>query len=175
MEKEEILEDEEGLEEIVEIEDEEVIINDTTEIDRILLSRFMSQTGQGVALDQRDIAPAVSLEEDLGQQELVTGDSEEKRPISYVSEEEEEKGAYAVFNGSNKSNYVEGSGVGELTFQKDLGKQLSASDRIIEEQKSFSKRSQDFDLGIKKDEGKLYSPLDKIDFKGEYKGLQELN
>ena len=70
---------------------------------------------------------------------------------------------------------MEGSGVGELTFQKDLGKQLSASDRIIEEQKSFSKRSQDFDLGIKKDEGKLYSPLDKIDFKGEYKGLQELN
>jgi len=153
---------EEDDEEITELEDEEIILNDTSEIDRILLSRFMSQTGRGVSLSQIDIAPTLSLEKGLGQQELNSLNGNEGG-IEYIT-----------YQKAEEKNYFGGPEVGALSFRKDLGKPISVADRILEEQKAFSKKGFDLGGGSKNDD-EMYSPLERRELKGEYQGLKELN
>lgn len=131
----------EELEEIVE-EDEvedtdisDILERDTSEIDRILLSRFLSQTNQGVSLDQRDIAPTVDLESDLGQQELNTQNLDDAKPISYMPGQDEEEITYT-------------SGPASFGIDPKQRLDLTPAERIVQDKKDFTKRS--FGFGSEK-------------------------
>jgi hypothetical protein len=158
--------------EVEELEDTELatILDDSSaEIDAALLRRFLSR-GSNISLNQIDVMPTLDLESDLERENA-------RRQLE--EQDESKKISYNVYNPDETNKQYLGGATAEFTPKnKDWQKDLTTNERVIEEQKRFTKNkfgSQTFGAEQKSNLEDKYIIMETKDPKKDYNPMREIN